>query len=97
MRSFIKLLLSVQSLFVKKHLVRIPLERNDTCLCGSGRKYKRCCAGKLAKRKSHACKVINTQTGEETFKVYKIKKIGGYTIQTKLNGVNVGIGSDYVL
>jgi hypothetical protein len=27
---------------------RIKLGRNDLCLCGSGKKYKRCCLGKLA-------------------------------------------------
>lgn len=26
---------------------RPPLGRNDPCVCGSGRKYKKCCKGKV--------------------------------------------------
>lgn len=29
---------------------RKPLRRNDRCPCGSGRKFKLCCAGKTSRR-----------------------------------------------
>lgn len=28
----------------KTQVTTVPLKRNDTCLCGSGKKYKKCCS-----------------------------------------------------
>lgn len=35
----------------------VTIRRNDRCPCGSGRKYKRCCAGKVQRREARAAKL----------------------------------------
>ena len=38
--------------FTQKEIMSIG--RNDPCPCGSGKKYKKCCYGKLEKMKKYA-------------------------------------------
>lgn len=37
--------------------------RNDPCPCGSGKKYKKCCAAKAQAKRSFAAKPLTVDTG----------------------------------
>ena len=46
--------------------------RNDPCPCGSGKKFKKCCEEKVAKKKFSAELLVGGQEGEITHKAQKV-------------------------
>lgn len=69
----------------------IPFQRNETCFCGSGLKYKKCHQLKLEPRNKVACKVF--EDNDKVFRVTILKKDSS-KIKSNLRWLDIGVGSN---
>lgn len=71
-------------------VVIVPFERNETCFCGSGIKYKKCHALKLEPKSKTAYRLTDKKTGKVKIKILKTNSLKS---QSNLRWVDIGVGS----
>ena len=68
----------------------VPFERNETCFCDSGLKYKKCHALKLEPNSKKAFRLIDKKTGKVEIKILNTSSLKS---QSNLRWIDIGVGS----
>jgi len=72
----------------------VPFQRNETCFCGSGLKYKKCHQLKLDPKNKVACKIF--EHNDKAFRVTILNKDSS-KIKSNLRWVDIGVGSNNLM
>ena len=72
----------------------VPFQRNETCFCGSGLKYKKCHQLKLEPKNKVACKLY--ENNDNVFRVTILKK-DSTKIKSNLRWADIGVGSNNLI
>jgi SEC-C motif len=75
----------------KSAMTIVPFQRNETCFCGSGLKYKKCHQLKLEPKNKVACKLF--EDNDKAFRVTILKK-DSTKIKSNLRWVDIGVRSN---